>query len=59
MAYGARLESVLGESPQGFESPILRVTQLLSSSAQDSPPGFLITEALRHGADKGSGSQKL
>ena len=24
MAYGARLESVLGESPQGFESPILR-----------------------------------
>ena len=25
MAYGARLESVLGESPQGFESPILRV----------------------------------
>jgi len=32
---------------------------LLSSSAQDSPPGFLITEALRHGADKGSGSQKL
>ena len=25
MAYGARLESVLGASPQGFESPILRV----------------------------------
>ena len=25
MAYGARLESVLGESPRGFESPILRV----------------------------------
>lgn len=24
MAYGARLESVLGASPQGFESPILR-----------------------------------
>ncbi len=24
VAYGARLESVLGESPQGFESPILR-----------------------------------
>ena len=24
MAYGARLESVLGESPRGFESPILR-----------------------------------
>ena len=26
MAYGARLESVLGESPRGFESPILRAT---------------------------------
>ena len=24
MAYGARLESVLGKSPRGFESPILR-----------------------------------
>ncbi|MEY2915933.1 MAG: hypothetical protein RL454_862 [Actinomycetota bacterium] len=24
MAYGARLESALGESPRGFESPILR-----------------------------------
>ena len=24
MAYGARLESVLGETPQGFKSPILR-----------------------------------
>ena len=29
MAYGARLESVLGASPRGFESPILR----------DMPPG--------------------
>ena len=27
MAYGARLESVLGESPQGFESPILRQSE--------------------------------
>ena len=27
MAYGARLESVLGESPRGFESPILRQTK--------------------------------
>ena len=27
MAYGARLESVLGESPRGFESPILRGRQ--------------------------------
>jgi hypothetical protein len=25
VAYGARLESVLGASPRGFESPILRV----------------------------------
>ena len=34
MAYGARLESVLGESPRGFESPILRqlvTTNLLRS----------------------------
>gem|GEM_PF-2614724 len=27
VAYGARLESVLGESPRGFESPILRQMQ--------------------------------
>jgi len=27
VAYGARLESVLGESPRGFESPILRVVK--------------------------------
>src|SRR5665647_2765783 len=27
VAYGARLESVLGESPRGFESPILRVCE--------------------------------
>ena len=27
MAYGARLESVLGASPRGFESPILRQTR--------------------------------
>ncbi len=31
MAYGARLESALGESPRGFESPILRMTNLLIS----------------------------
>ncbi len=30
VAYGARLESVLGASPRGFESPILR--QLVSDS---------------------------
>ena len=33
MAYGARLESVLGESPRGFESPILR-----TESPSDSQP---------------------
>ena len=27
MAYGARLESVLGASPRGFESPILRASK--------------------------------
>ena len=32
MAYGARLESVLGESPRGFESPILRQKPLLRLS---------------------------
>ena len=31
MAYGARLESVLGASPRGFESPILR--QILPASS--------------------------
>ena len=30
MAYGARLESVLGESPRGFESPILRQPKIAS-----------------------------
>ena len=29
MAYGARLESALGASPRGFESPILRDWLLL------------------------------
>ena len=28
VAYGARLESVLGASPRGFESPILRQTPI-------------------------------
>ena len=32
MAYGARLESVLGASPRGFESPILRGKNPLDSS---------------------------
>lgn len=38
MAYGARLESVLGASPRGFESPILRQThsrnQCMSGDSQ-------------------------
>ena len=37
MAYGARLESGLGASPQGFESPILR--HLTSANAGLVPPG--------------------
>ncbi len=37
MAYGARLESVLGESPRGFESPILR--QLLCTAGCRPPRG--------------------
>ena len=36
MAYGARLESVLGASPRGFESPILRST----SPGSVEIPGF-------------------
>jgi hypothetical protein len=32
VAYGARLESVLGESPRGFESPILRHSFKLTCS---------------------------
>src|SRR4051794_35340464 len=32
VAYGARLESVLGESPRGFESPILRTRTPRSNS---------------------------
>ena len=32
VAYGARLESVLGESPRGFESPILRQVLSLARS---------------------------
>ena len=35
MAYGARLESVLGASPQGFESPILRQKKVSGSESAD------------------------
>ena len=38
MAYGARLESVLGASPRGFESPILRDT----SPGSVEIPGFFL-----------------
>ena len=34
MAYGARLESVLGASPRGFESPILRHSRLTKHSGK-------------------------
>ncbi len=37
MAYGARLESVLGESPRGFESPILREQHPRSIIQQQDP----------------------
>ena len=36
MAYGARLESVLGASPRGFESPILRRYRIARFHAGDS-----------------------
>ena len=40
VAYGARLESVLGESPRGFESPILRTSTSRWVKAQRPQPGF-------------------
>ena len=43
VAYGARLESVLGESPRGFESPILRhlmIRDIFSKSGL-SPSGVI------------------
>ena len=39
MAYGARLESVLGASPRGFESPILRQLTLYTNPGLW--PGFV------------------
>ena len=60
MAYGARLESVLGASPRGFESPLLRQSEsaasarrLLRASAHSSaqcgdlPPGLGFTQGQR------------
>ncbi len=46
MAYGARLESVLGASPRGFESPILRDT----SPGSVEIPGFLLQTLGFHGS---------
>ncbi len=43
MAYGARLESVLGASPRGFESPILRHP----TPEPLEVPGFLLPVASR------------
>ena len=43
MAYGARLESVLGASPRGFESPILRHR----TPGPLQVPGFLLPMASR------------
>ena len=43
MAYGARLESVLGASPRGFESPILRHR----TPGPVEVPGFLLPVASR------------
>ena len=43
MAYGARLESVLGASPHGFESHILR-----SEKAPDCSGAFVILEVSMH-----------
>jgi hypothetical protein len=54
VAYGARLESVLGESPRGFESPILRQKRALACCAKG--PAVRANS----GADRpGLGVQKL
>ena len=49
MAYGARLESVLGESPRGFESPILRRGEgpVTCGNAGGGPFGVGASEAAR------------
>ena len=41
MAYGARLESVLGASPRGFESPILR--EKIGRPCEAGAPDFFMT----------------
>lgn len=47
MAYGASLESWLGASPRGFESPILRHSNIGWVQAQRPQPGFE-SPVLRH-----------
>ncbi len=42
MAYGARLESVLGESPRGFESPILRTSTTGKPPIRIAVGGFFV-----------------
>ncbi len=44
MAYGARLESVLGESPRGFESPILRHLRQLGPNRFSFPAEALLQQ---------------
>jgi hypothetical protein len=51
VAYGARLESVLGASPRGFESPILRHTAPREVLAQRRQAG-LESPILRHTAPR-------
>ena len=46
MAYGARLESVLGASPRGFESPILRQMWHVSRRARPSAGLFYLVAIL-------------
>ena len=43
MAYGARLESVLGASPRGFESPILRHCASLDFQVSNAPRAALFS----------------
>ena len=45
MAYGARLESVLGASPRGFESPILRSYRLVPGAYQGRDGSCSVTES--------------
>ena len=52
VAYGARLESVLGASPRGFESPILRRFHVLIRSRQFHPRAPVIWPQMGDVADQ-------